>query len=147
MNVKRSFVHLILASIFFLLASIHFYWALGGEWGIERTLPANEQGMKILDPTVFDSIIVGTGLSLFGMIYLFSQRIFQNRFLAFAWNIVLWIIPLIFLLRAIGEFHYVGFFKSIKGTDFAFLDTVFYSPLCLGIALLGLIVVMRKRRK
>ena len=39
-----------------------------------------------------------------------------------------------FTLRAVGEFKYVGFFKRIRGTQFARMDTRFYSPLCLGVA-------------
>jgi hypothetical protein len=38
-----------------------------------------------------------------------------------------------FALRAVGEFRLVGFFKSVKGTEFAAMDTWFYSPLCLAI--------------
>jgi len=37
--------------------------------------------------------------------------------------------------RAIGEFKYVGFFKRVRGTRFARLDTLVYSPLCLLLAL------------
>ena len=44
--------------------------------------------------------------------------------------------------RAIGEFRYVGFFKRVRGSRFAKLDTVVYSPLCLllavGVALVAL---------
>jgi Protein of unknown function (DUF3995) len=38
------------------------------------------------------------------------------------------------LARAIGEFKYVGFFKRVRGTRFARLDTLVYSPLCLLLA-------------
>jgi hypothetical protein len=45
------------------------------------------------------------------------------------------------LARAIGEFKYVGFFKRVRDTRFARLDTLLYSPLCLllaiGVALVG----------
>lgn len=34
-------------------------------------------------------------------------------------------------LRAIGEFRLVGFFKRVRGTRFAQLDTLAFSPLCL----------------
>lgn len=37
--------------------------------------------------------------------------------------------------RAIGEFKYVGFFKRVRGSKFATLDTFFYSPLCLLLSL------------
>jgi hypothetical protein len=48
-------------------------------------------------------------------------------------------ISLMFLLRAIGDFRTVGFWKSITDTPFAHWDTRLYSPLCLGIAALAAI--------
>jgi hypothetical protein len=38
------------------------------------------------------------------------------------------------LARAIGEFRYVGFFKRVRDSRFAHLDTWVYSPLCLALA-------------
>ena len=38
------------------------------------------------------------------------------------------------LVRAIGDFRYVGFFKRVRGSRFATLDTWLYSPLCLWLA-------------
>jgi hypothetical protein len=58
-------------------------------------------------------------------------------------KIGLWIIPIIFSLRAIGDFKYIGFFKQVKATEFARLDTVFYSPLCVMIALIGFILLAK----
>jgi len=52
----------------------------------------------------------------------------------------LWAITTIFLIRAIGEFKYIGFFKKIKTTTFGQMDTKFYSPLCLIISFLGVIL-------
>jgi hypothetical protein len=53
-----------------------------------------------------------------------------------------WIISAIALLmfaRAIGDSNLVGFFKEVKGSKFARLDTWAYSPLCvvLGAGLLA----------
>ena len=46
------------------------------------------------------------------------------------------------LARAIGEFRYVGFFKRVRSSRFAELDSLVYSPLCLmlsgGVALVAL---------
>jgi len=36
--------------------------------------------------------------------------------------------------RSIGEFKYVGFFKRVRGSRFARLDSLVYSPLCLLLA-------------
>ncbi|WP_420539729.1 DUF3995 domain-containing protein [Paenibacillus polymyxa] len=45
----------------------------------------------------------------------------------------------LFILRSIGDFKWVGFFKRKKGTVFAKWDTVLYSPLCF---LLGTAILM-----
>ncbi|PTT14637.1 DUF3995 domain-containing protein, partial [Flavobacterium sp. HMWF030] len=52
-----------------------------------------------------------------------------------------WIIIFIFILRAIGDFNYVGFFKKHRNSEFALKDTKYYSPLCLLIGVLTLLVV------
>ena len=44
-------------------------------------------------------------------------------------------IGIVMLVRAVGDFKYVGFFKKIEGTIFAQNDTRYYSPLCLLISL------------
>lgn len=46
-----------------------------------------------------------------------------------------WILAAVMLLRSIGDFRYVGFFKRERAGRFAELDTRFYSPLCLLLAL------------
>ena len=51
-------------------------------------------------------------------------------------RIAAWLIAAVFALRAIGDFRYVGFFKRVRGSKFARLDTLAYSPLCTALALL-----------
>ena len=55
----------------------------------------------------------------------------------------LWIIAGIFILRAIGDFRYVGFFKSVKQSAFARADSRYYSPLCLLIGVLGIMIELQ----
>jgi hypothetical protein len=43
-------------------------------------------------------------------------------------------LALLLLLRAIGDFRLVGFFKTVRGSRFAWLDSALYSPLCLALA-------------
>jgi len=47
------------------------------------------------------------------------------------------------LARAVGEFKYLGFFKRVRDSPFAKLDTLLYSPLCLLLAV-GVAVVARQ---
>ena len=132
---------IILFSIFTILALIHFNWAMGGQWGFDKALPTNENGERILNPRKIDSGIVGIGLMGFGLFYLWKSGFIQFDLPAWVAYIG-WIIPTVFIFRAIGEFRYIGFFKKIKTTDFRKMDTQLYSPLCLLIGLMGLLIMI-----
>ena len=136
----------ILTTIFSVLAIIHFYWALGGQFGFENALPTNEQGIKILNPKSMDTAMAGIVFLIFGLLYLFSLNALKNKILIIIQNIGLWVIPIIFLTRAIGDFKYLGFFKQIDRTAFADMDTKFYSPLCLIIALIGISIIKMNKK-
>ena len=53
-------------------------------------------------------------------------------------------IALVFLLRAVGDFRWFGFFKQASGSGFAYWDTWLYSPLCVLISILAIAVALRK---
>ncbi|MEO8773654.1 MAG: DUF3995 domain-containing protein [Gelidibacter sp.] len=122
------------------LGLIHFNWVIGGKFGFAESLPTKENGERVLNPKRIDSAIVGIGLMAFGVFYIFQSQILSYNLPVWLIKYGGWIIPLLFLLRAIGEFKYVGFFKSVKITDFGKLDSKFFSPLCLIIGLLGLMI-------
>ncbi len=87
-----------------------------------------------------DSFIVGMGLTAFGIFYLFQSGIIAYNLSAGILNYGGWIISIIFLLRAVGDFKYIRFINSITNTNFGKLDTKFLSPLCLVIGILGIII-------
>lgn len=74
------------------------------------------------------------GLSLFGLCNLaFAGRIHVNLDpLYFRYSILL--VAVIFLLRAIGDFRYIGLIKRRKQSLFALWDIRLYTPLCLILA-------------
>jgi hypothetical protein len=126
------------------LGLIHFNWVVGGNFGFSESLPTKESGERVLNPKKIDSAIVGIGLTAFGFFYLLKSGVIE--FIIPGWIMAYgsWIIPIIFLLRAIGEFKYVGFFKKIKKTEFGRLDTKLFSPLCLIIGIFGIIIELIK---
>ncbi|MBN8642817.1 MAG: DUF3995 domain-containing protein [Flavobacteriales bacterium] len=135
---------IVLSSIFIGLGCIHFYWALGGKFGFSETLPTKTNGQQVLNPKRSDCLIVGLVLVLFGVFYLIKSRLITFELTAWMIQYASWIIPIIFIFRAIGEFKYVGFFKSIKGTHFSKMDTKIYSPLCLLMGILGITIHLFK---
>jgi len=135
---------ILLSIILIGLGLIHFNWVVGGNFGFSESLPTKESGERVLNPKKIDSAIVGIGLTAFGFFYLLKSGVIE--FIIPGWIMAYgsWIIPIIFLLRAIGEFKYVGFFKKIKKTEFGKLDTKLFSPLCLIIGIFGIIIELIK---
>lgn len=126
--------------IFLILSGIHFNWVFGGKWGFDKALPTKEDGTKVLNPKKFDSAIVGLGLLFFAIYYLVVGRFIQIDLPNFMQNYLGWIIPSIFIIRAIGDFKYVGFFKKINSTVFGKFDSKYFSPLCIFIGTIGIII-------
>jgi len=138
------FISFFLSIVFTILGSIHFNWALGGKFGFENSLPTNENGERVLNPKKIDSALVGLILFCFGGFYVINVTVLQPILSPNIRNIIGWIIPSVFILRAIGDFKYIGFSKRIKNTPFGKIDTLFYSPLCFIIGILGILIQFLK---
>ena len=135
---------ILLDIIFVTIAVLHFYWGLGGRWAFDKAVPTNERGERVLKTSSESCFVVGSGLLLFASYYLMHVINIELPLPVIIQNSIGWIIPSIFLLRAIGEFKYVGFTKKIKDTTFGKLDTAYYAPLCLLIAALGFAVEVHR---
>ncbi|GLH74868.1 membrane protein [Geothrix limicola] len=133
-----------LVTAFTALGILHVYWLGGGSLGITAAVP-EKAGKPLFRPSKQATLLVALGLFgcaalvavLVGWIpWPLSMRALRLLGLAVA---------ALFLLRAIGDFKWVGFFKRERGTTFATLDTGLYSPLCLGLAL-GVLSLLLLRR-
>jgi len=130
----------ILFLIFLSLAATHIYWGLGGKSGKAASIPTKADGKPTIKPGKIDCFVVAAGLLLFGVFILIRSGVVSVRLPGWLFNYGIWAIAALFFLRAIGEFKYIGFFKKIKTTAFAKMDTMYYSPLCLLIAVLSVIL-------
>lgn len=130
----------ILFLIFCNLGGFHFYWFFGGTWGLAHVFPTKDDAAHVLRIPKFATLIVALALVAMGLLYLIKSGIISFALPTFITNYVYWIIPSIFILRAVGEFKYVGFFKKIKGTKFASADTKIFSPLCMVIGIIGFLI-------
>ncbi|WP_369048418.1 DUF3995 domain-containing protein [Tenacibaculum sp. UWU-22] len=135
---------ILLSIVFIILGIIHFNWVIGGKFGFSESLPTKETGERVMNPKKIDSAIVGFGLTVFGLFYFLKSGLINFNLPQQVMKYGGWIIPAIFLLRAIGEFKYIGFFKKIKETDFGKWDTKLFSPLCLVIGIIGIIIQVIK---
>ncbi|HEY5325913.1 MAG TPA: DUF3995 domain-containing protein [Mucilaginibacter sp.] len=130
----------ILSLIFLFLALIHIYWAFGGKGGSAATVPTKADNKLIIKPGLFDCLFVAMALLSFGAFFLIKSGIILFGLPGWLFHYGLWAIAALFLLRAIGEFRYFGFFKKIKTTKFGKMDTKYYSPLCFVIGVLAIIL-------
>jgi len=125
---------------FVILSGLHFYWVFGGKRGFDKSIPT--VGDKpTLNPGRVITTIVALGLLGFGVItYLLGFTDIKSMKYGNLIVVAGWCVSAIFLIRAVGDFKTVGFFKKIRTTDFGRYDTKFYSPLCLFLAIvLGLL--------
>jgi hypothetical protein len=139
-----AIISTILFLIFLCLSAIHFYWCFGGRWGSQAVFPTKDSHTKPDMPGRVPTFIVAMGLLLTGLFILLKAGFFTLSIPIWLDEYGLWIIAGIFILRAIGEFNYIGFFKKIKATDFGKNDTRYYSPLCLAIGILIVIIELNQ---
>ena len=136
---------ILLFLVFLFLSGIHFYWGAGGVWGKDSSVPSKESGEIVLKPKAIDCFIVALALLAFALFVLVKVDLLVLNLPEWVRHNLLWMIASLFVLRALGDFKYVGFFKKIKNTRFAVLDTKYFSPLCLLIALLCFVIQMFSR--
>jgi hypothetical protein len=136
-------VSLILFLIFLFLSAIHFYWGFGGKWGKNAAIPTSAENSKVFSPGPLTTFIVAFCLLVVGAFILLKAKLLNVSIPYFLDKSGLWIIAFLFIARAIGEFKYLGFFKKIRSTKFGQNDTKYYSPLCMVIAVLAIILALK----
>lgn len=145
MNSYSRMAVILITIIFSLISLIHLYWALGGELWYDEVLPTNSMGTKTLNPTSAEALIVSIGLVVMALVVLGTQGLFDKYVDSKYFRYGVLLISLIFLLRAIGDFKFVGFFKTVRETQFGINDTLFFSPLCLFIGLVTFFIFVSGR--
>jgi hypothetical protein len=133
-----SFIGILLSLIFITLSVIHIYWGLGGKSGFDAAIPTNERNEKLLSPKMTACFTVAFGLLLFALIISVKSGLINISLPRSVADYGVWIIAAIFLLRSIGDFRYIGFFKKVRSTSFGKSDSRYYSPLCLIISILSI---------
>jgi Protein of unknown function (DUF3995) len=120
------------------LALLHFYWAAGGRTGRGVAVP-ELRGRPAFQPGPLACILVGMLLLAAALVLLGRSGAVAAPlpFPPWIFGAGSWTIAAVFALRAIGDFQYFGFFRRVTGTPFAHNDALFYTPLCLALAILA----------
>ncbi|WP_349681729.1 MULTISPECIES: DUF3995 domain-containing protein [unclassified Sphingobacterium] len=103
----------------------------GGQWAINAVIPTDLNGRKLFTPRWPGTILVGVGLLIFALINLGFIGTLDLAVDSTNLRYCMFGIGVLFFLRFIGEFKYVGLFKKFRQSAFATRDTYIYIPLCL----------------
>lgn len=122
-----------LAGVFFLLAAFHVVWLFRPPSTEVSALVPSLDGKPVLSTGPVATAVVALLLTGAGLICLWRVGLVEWRYAAIP-RAGVWLIAVTFAARAVGDFRYVGFFKTVRDSSFARYDTAFYSPLCVAIA-------------
>lgn len=121
----------------------HLYWAAGGRRGAKLVIPTDPQqdGRPLFQPSALGTLVVAGFLAAVAGLALLVRSGQALVISADVARIALGLCGALFVLRAIGDFRWVGFFKSVRGTPFARWDDWLFSPFILVVGLACLAIV------
>lgn len=117
-----------------LIAGLHVFWALGGRIGQAVAVP-ERNGKPAFKPGPVATFAVAVALVIAALLVAAQCGWVVLPLSAGTVRLLVWLIVVAFAARAVGDFRYVGFFKRVRDTRFARLDTRVFSPLCAALAL------------
>lgn len=135
--------HALLLVTFLALATLHAYWAFGGNWGHGSAIPT-VQGQPTFTPSFWGTMAVAIALLLVAVAL--STMASPVPWIRLPSIVAIIFTSLVLALRSIGDFKLLGFFKLQSGSRFAQMDTWFYSPLCLVLAVMMACLILFESR-
>jgi len=132
-------VAIALIAILVAIALVHVYWAFGGRYARVAAIP-EVRGGPAFDPGPLSTLLVALALLACAALVGAAAGFIKTTVDPVVLQRMCYAVSALFLLRAIGDFRLVGYFKTVRGSRFAWLDSVLYSPLCLLMAI-GLFLV------
>jgi len=132
-------VGIVAAAVLLGLGALHVYWAGGGRWGTDVTVPTRD-GNRVFVPSSAATLMVAmllcaAALVILGRLGLWGQWLPRWPFVAGAWTLVV-----VFGARVVGDLRWFGLFKRTTGTQFSWWDTWLYIPLSGLLAMAALLV-------
>ena len=140
----RTSLAISLVLVFLTLSAFHVYWAAGGLFGKPAAF-AHADGKTMFAPGPFATLLVGVGLLGCAALVAATAGWIPSPLSGHALGSLSFALAAALMLRAIGDFRIVGFFKAATDDVFARRDTVLYSPVCLALALaIGTLAVLSR---
>jgi len=108
----------ICSAILIVAAAFHFYWGFGGRYGDNASIPQHPNGGRVFTPRsgaahIVGAVLLGSVLCILSVANYITLPIPNNLP-----RTAITLLSLIFVIRAVGWFRYVGFFQ--KSQEYAF---------------------------
>jgi hypothetical protein len=116
------------------LSTLHVYWALGGEWAKGVVVPERD-GQPVLRPGAGATAMIAMALLCAAGVLALRAGVLGYQIGGPLIRWASWLIAMVFFVRGIGDFRWVGLFRRERGTRFAYWDARLYTPLTLALAL------------
>jgi len=138
----KLFVILVAVGLLWFISLLHIYWAFGGRWGSAAAIPVREGEHKpAFTPRKWGTLLVAILIFMASVVLVVQGGYLQGYQANGLSKIGSVVCAFVFIIRAVGDFKYVGFLKKIKHSQFARYDTWFYSPLCLFFGIVYIILL------
>jgi hypothetical protein len=137
LDVVRTPIAFALVAVLSALGLLHVYWGLGGRTASAAAVP-EVNGRPAFKPSRLGTLIVAMALFVAAALVATTGRLIPGQPRLPIGRLLTFGLGLVFVARSIGDFRLVGFFKRLRASRFARLDTLVYAPLCL---MLGLAVL------
>lgn len=129
-----SSIAVIVCTAFVVIGLWHVYMAFAKKSSNDSAAIPSVNGKPLFVPSMQATLAVACALFVFALLVAATAGMVSlglpNKLLTLS----CYALAFGLLARAVGDFKYVGFFKKVRDSRFAFMDTFVYSPLCLMLA-------------
>lgn len=129
--------NIILIIISLIVAGFHILWGIESR-GTRKVIPEDDDFRPIFSPTPFACFLMAFAFIILALFSLAKYVNFPLPHLVDAYGT--YAVAIVFFLRAIGDFNYMGIFKKKYKSEFAHHDTYFFTPLCIIVGILCLFI-------
>lgn len=130
-----SSIAVIVCTAFVVIGLWHVYGAFAKKTSGDSAAVPSVDGKPLFVPSTQATLAVACALFVFALLVAATAGMVSlglpNKLLMLS----SYALALGLFARAVGDFKYVGFFKKVRDSRFAFMDTFVYSPLCLLLAI------------
>jgi hypothetical protein len=130
-----SVIAWMLAGILGTISLLYLYWALGGMWLTDKSAPVVD-GKPLIRMSRTSALGAACATFMLAAVPVISMRPLLRK-------CMLALIMAAFAYRAVGDFRYMGFFKSVNNSSFSRWDTRVYSPFALLVSVLAGFLIFR----